>query len=178
MIQEKLQSFLNNYTRITDGSYTLEETGKDATLRKIHLIDIPNNAIIVKMDDVKFHKFLKPNKELGYNKHSDYMLVVNDKIVFFELKSKTDVNESLNEECITKFCSDLCVTKYSDCIFDILLNEGTFFSEKNIHYVLLYQLPTATKTTSFTVLPSNSNPKEYRRIQVANDSVLSYFRAI
>lgn len=179
MDQQRLETLLNNSTKITSGSFTLEETGTDATLRKIHLIDIPNDAIIVKMDDVKFLKFLKPNKELGYNKHSDYMLIVSNKVVFFELKSKTEVNDSLNEECITKFSSDLCVTKYSDSIFEVLLKEGTFFNGKEIHYVLLYQLPSASKNpTLYTQYPPNSTPAEYRRLSVSNDSVISFLRAI
>lgn len=179
MDQQRLETLLNNSTKISSGSFTLEETGTDATLRKIQLIDIPNDAIIVKMDDVKFLKFLKPNKEFGYNKHCDYMLIASNKVVFFELKSKTEVNDSLNKECITKFSSDLCVTKYADSIFDILLKEGTYFNGKEIHYVLLYQLPSASKNpTRYLQYPPNSTPVVYRRLSVSNNSVISFSKTI
>ena len=179
MDKKTLRGTLYNCTECSSGSYLLEETGADATLRAVTMCDIPENALIVKMDKVRFHHFLSDEKRIGFNKHSDYIIVTDDKIVFIEMKSQTEVNQGLRDECRIKFISDDCSLDYSDSIFKKMLNKTSFFERKEHHYVLLFQAPPLKKTpTQPDKLSPNSTPDTFRQISVVNEGTISFYRTI
>ena len=156
MDKETLKKSLCSCSVCSSGSYLLEEKGDDATLRAVTMCDIPQNALVIKMDKVRFSNFLIDRKEIGFNKHSDYIIVTDDKIVFIEMQSKTEVNQELIDECRIKFISDGCSLDYSDSVFKKILHKKPFFEKKEYHYVLLFQaLPIAKTPTHFDKLAPN-----------------------
>lgn len=175
-----LKNSLCKVAQCNNGAVTLVEKDNNATLRKVVLCDVPFGALIVKMDDIKFSNFLKDRKEWGFNKHSDYLIVTNDKLVFIEMKSKGEVGIGLQKECCQKFASDECTITYSDMIFQKMLSKESFFDKRETHFVLLYQAPPITKTAirAEIELPSNTSPDRFRPIPVANDATISFFRTI
>lgn len=174
-----LEKSLYTVKKCTSGMFLLEEPDKSATLKKIHMCDIPNGALIVKMDKTKFNNFLKDQKTWGFNKHSDYLIITNDKIVFVELKSKTDVGTTLKDECIQKFKSDKCTINFADKIFEEMLSKNPFFSNKKQHYVLLYQAPSISKQpTISTIAIPNITPDTFRPIPVQNEGTISFNKTI
>lgn len=160
------------------GAFLLEEHDGAATLKKVTVCDIPVGSLVIKMDNkVKFEKFLKD--QWGFNKHCDYLIVTEDKMVFIELKSKTDVCEKLIDDCQSKFKSDNCMLTYADKIFNEILAKNTFFDKREPHYVLLYQASSMAKSpTIFTSLTPNKTPDTFRKISVANEGTISFFRTI
>ena len=161
------------------GTYLLKETGKDAILNKVYLCDIPCDSLIVKMDNIKFDKFFKAQNGWGFNKHCDYLIVTDDKLVFIQMKSKKEIDQTLITECIQKFSSDECTINYADLIFQKMLSKNSFFDKRETHYILLYQGTSIAKTpTTQGVIISNTTPNTFRAIPVANESTISFNRTI
>lgn len=176
---QTLKNSLCNGHECTTGYFILKESGDNATLTEITMCDIPLNSLIIKMDKVKFHNLLKDDKTWGFNKHSDYLIVTNDKLVFIEMKSKKSVNTELEEECNKKFSSDSCSINYADEIFVRLLSKNYFFSNKESHYVLFYQSTSINKIGfSNDIKLSNKTPETFRKIGVENGATVSYNRVI
>lgn len=175
-----LKDSLCNAVFCNSGEFLLEEKDKHATLKKVTLCNIPNGSLIIRMgNNVKFSNFLKDQRTWGYNKHSDYLIITNDKIVFIEMKSKKEVNQELIEDCIQKFTSDKCVIYYADYIFQEMLLKKTFFNIREHHYVLLYQNLSIAKTlTSIGAELPNITPSTFRRIPISNEGIVSFFRTI
>ncbi len=175
-----LKRYLCNVFQSDDsGIIKLKEESKDATLKLVYICDVPFGSLIIKMDKIRFEKFLNDNQKLGFNKHSDYLIVTEDKLVFIEMKSKREVNHDLVTECINKFSSDNCVLEYADAIFQTMLTKEAFFEKKETHYVLLYQNPSISKTTIAleTECPNNI-PKAFRKIPISNEGTVSFYRTI
>ncbi len=166
-------SFSNLQNEDNSGEFKLKESGKDATLKEVTLINIPNDSLIVKMDGVKFDKLFID--KWGFNKHSDYMVITNDKVIFIEMKSKSEFDDKLGEECRKKFTSDKSVMDYADSIFENILSKNSFFRQKEFHYVLLYQSLSINKTPTIKQ-PNNSNtePNNFRKIAISNEGVIDY----
>lgn len=158
---------------------TLKENTSNATLKSVVLCDIPTGALVVKMDGIKFSNFLIDKKEWGYNKHSDYLIITDDKLVFIEMKSASEISKTLNDECIQKFSADECAVNYADLIFQKMLSKNTFFNKRETHYVLLFQKISMAKTPT-TVIESQSNttPNTFRSIPVVNEATISFSRTI
>ncbi len=175
-----LKDSLCNVNSCNSGSAILEERDNNASLKRITICDIPNGALIVKMDNhVRFSNFIRDQKAWGFNKHSDYLIITNDKIVFIEMKSKKDINQDLIDDCEQKFTSDNCTMHYADSIFREMLSKQSFFDKREPHYVLLYQNPSITKTlTALVKLMPNTTPKAFRRIPISNEGTISFFRTI
>ena len=179
MDKATLKKSLCNCIECSSGSFLLEEKGDDATLRAVSMCDIPKDALIVKMDKVRFNNFLIDRKEIGFNKHCDYIIITDDKIVFIEMKSKTEVNQGLKDECRIKFTSDGCSLDYSDRIFQKILNKNPFFENRECHYVLLFQaLPMTKSPTHPDNLLPNLTPDTFRPLSVVNQGTVSYNRTI
>lgn len=163
----------------TSNTYVLKEKDRDATLNKVTICDIPENTLFIKMDPIRFNKFFIDNKEWGFNKHSDYLIVTQDRLVFIEMKSRKNVNAELEEECRKKFTSDYCTINYADNIFVDLLSKKSFFNNKEIHYVLLYQSNSIVKEdfANHQKTPNNT-PETFRKIPVCNEGIISYNNVI
>ena len=131
------------------------------------------------MDKTRFNNFLSDKKEIGFNKHSDYIIITDDKVVFIEMKSKKEVNQELMDECRTKFTSDECSLDYADAIFQRILNKNSFFKKREFHFVLFYQALSIAKTPTAPENPSpNLTPDTFRPISVVNEGTVSFFRTI
>lgn len=174
-----LKNSLCSVKQHISGLYSFEENGRDATLRKVYMCDIPSGALIIKLDGIKFSKFLIENGSWGFNKHSDYLIITDDKLVFIEMKSKKAVGSDLKKECIQKFSSDECSMNYADLIFQKMLSKNSFFDKREQHYVLLFQAPSIMKTPIKAGAElSNTTPNTFRQIPVANESTISFYRTI
>lgn len=174
-----LRNSLCTVNQCTNGTYLLKETDKSATLNKVYLCDIPYDSLIVKMDRIRFDKFLKDRKDWGFNKHSDYLIITNDKLVFIEMKSKKGIDKTLKDECIQKFSSDECIINYADLVFQKMLSKNSFFDKREAHYILLFQGPSIAKTpTVQRVITGNTTPSTFKAISVANESTISFIRII
>ena len=179
MDAQTLKNSLCSVEQHNSDLYPFEENGNDATLRKVYMCDIPSEALIIKLDKIKFLKFFKENNGWGFNKHSDYLIVTDDKLVFIEMKSTTSVGPDLKNECIKKFSSDECSMNYADLIFQKMLSKNSFFERREPHYVLLFQALPITKTpTKLGTVTSNTTPDTFRQIPVANESTISFYRTI
>ena len=68
----------------SSGQYVMRETGSDATLKEVTIRDIPENSLVIKMDKINFTNLFNSNviKSWGFNKHSDYLIVTQDRLVF------------------------------------------------------------------------------------------------
>ncbi|WP_195344747.1 hypothetical protein [Bacteroides xylanisolvens] len=173
MDKNSLQLALSN-AQCHSNMVQLTEDDPQATLSEINIIDLPDNSIVKKkMDKSKVDNFFIPNREWGYNKHSDYVIITDDHIVLIEIKSRTEVKNDLEHECIQKFSSDLCLLKYADNVFDLMLGKNIFFGSKTIHYVLLYQAPSINKATTMK-MEDNTAPSRFRKISVSNASTISF----
>lgn len=77
----------------------MEENGENATLKKIYVIDIPHNSLVLKPDNFNVHLF----KANTWNKACDYLILAQDShgnyALFIELKSslndRPDATDSL-----------------------------------------------------------------------------------
>ena len=179
MDKATLKKSLCNCVECSNGSFLLEEKGAEATLRAVTMCDIPKDALIVKMDDIRFYKLLIDRKEIGFNKHSDYLIITDDKAVLIEIKSKKEVNQNLFDECRTKFISDECSLGYADDIFQKMMNKNSFFKNKEFHFVLFHQtLSMAKSPIAPEDLSPNLTPDTLRKIPVVNNGTISFFRTI
>lgn len=174
-----LKNSLCNVIQCNSGNQLFEEKTSAATLRKVYMCDIPFGALIIKLDGIKFSKFIKDNSSWGFNKHSDYLIITNDRLIFIEMKSKKEVGPDLKNECIQKFSSDECTMNYTDLIFQKMLSKNVFFERREHHYVLLFQAPSIAKTpTKAGAKRSNTTPDTFRQIPVANESTISFYEMI
>lgn len=175
---QTLKSSVCKGSTCKEGCYTLEESDRSATLRKIVICDLPQEALIIKMDNkVRFNNFLKD--QWGFNKHSDFLIVTDDKLVFIEMKSKTEVCQELEEDCQKKFLSDECTINYADTIFQKMLSKNAFFNKRETHYVLFYQSPSVAKTpTAIGEEEPNISPNSFRKIPVSNEGIISFNKTI
>lgn len=179
MDKKTLKLSLCNCKECTSGSFLLKESKKDATLREVTICDVPIGALIIKMEDAEFNGFLKPNKQWGYNKHSECVIVTDNEMIFIEMKSQQEVNQKLLDECWKKFTSDCCVINYVDNVFIKMLKKKSFFEKKETHFVLLHQALSIAKTpTVMGKLTTNSTPDTFRRIPVVNGGTISFNRTI
>lgn len=179
MDKATLKKSLCNCVECSSGSFVLNETKQDATLREVTICDIPIGAMIIKMEDAEFTGFLKPNKQWGYNKHPECVIVTDNKMIFIEMKSQNEVNQKLKDECWKKFTSDCCVIDYVDDVFLKMLKKNRFFDNKEAHFVLLFQTSSMAKTPIVAgPLPSNLTPDTFRPIPVVNRGTVSFNRTI
>ena len=182
MDQLTLYNSLCNVSQCTSGTFLLEEKDTSATLNKVSICNVPIGALIIKMDVIEFDKLFKTTKAWGFNKHSDYLIITDDMLVFIEMKSATEISQKTSNDCLLKFKSDKCTLFYADKIFEEMLSKNPFFEKREPHFVLFYQNPPITKTptslgTDISVLP-NTTPKTFRKIPVANEGTVSFFRTI
>ena len=179
MDKATLKKSLCNCSDCSAGTFTLEEKGDDTTLRSVTLCDIPLGALIIKMDKIRFSNFLIDKKEIGFNKHSDYLVITDDKVVFIEMKSKKEVNQELLDDCRTKFVSDECSLDYADDVFRRLLNKNSFFENREFNFVLFHQtLSMAKSPIAPKDLSPNLTPDTFRKIPVVNGGTISFIRTI
>ena len=182
MDQLTLYNSFCNVSQCTSGTFLLEEKDTSATLNKVSICNIPFGALIIKMDKIEFVKLFKTTKAWGFNKHSDYLIITDDKLIFIEMKSATEINQKTSDDCLLKYKSDKCTLFYADKIFEEMLSKNSFFEKREPHFVLLYQNPPIAKTstslgTDISVLP-NTTPNTFRKIPVANEGTISFFRTI
>lgn len=172
-----LKNSLCNVAICATGVIKLVEKDRGATLKEVDLCDVPQGALVVKMDPIRFNKLFQD--KWGFNKHSDYLIITETKLVLIELKSKKDVDASLIEECEKKFLSDNSTLSYADIIFKNMLSKNPFFEGRDHHYVLLYQAPSIQKgtTTNETLLPNNT-PQTFRSIPISDKGTISFYKTI
>ena len=115
----------------------LKETGHDAKLKKIDLMDIPENAILIKLDNTREPLTLFKGDK-GECKRCDYILFIeknNDKkIIFIELKSFV----LSNSDILKKFKSSQCLIDYCDSVLKRFFNKENLLSSYRKSFILFY----------------------------------------
>ncbi|OXU14053.1 hypothetical protein SMSP1_02215 [Sedimentisphaera salicampi] len=135
--------------KISQGNNTavLRETGQDAILKKVKLSNIPQNAVILKMDACKCPEYIfRTTKD--HNKRCDYLLIYQKseepvpQLVFIELKSRKLKGIKISNQ----FISSVCLFDY---INSILMNfyEIKALSETKRHFILLHKKRIAKSKT-------------------------------
>lgn len=151
----------------------LKETGAEATLREVKIVNLPQETLVIKMDSVRFHGLFKD--KWGFNKHCDYALVTDSEVVFVELKSRNELTDNMRNDCEKKFQSDICTIEYADAIFANLLSKNKFFINRKKHYVVFYQALSVSKTPTQTKdKKANNSPETFRPIAIQNQGTIRF----
>lgn len=182
ILREVLNGKLIEYHNDTLGliNYSLCETDKSATLKIVHLLNIPSDCIILQLDTISTNSLfngIAANSQYE-NSRCDYLIVTNTDIYFIELKSHKNAPTKRRSECIGKFRASLCLTKYIDEVISIVRQKQKVFASKNAYYVLIYQNTPIDKTiTSLKPKSQPTSPDKFLEIPVANNSDL-YFKEL
>lgn len=156
--------------------FELVETDPQAKLKKVIVSDIPEGALVCRLEHVALTGLTNAPTEKGwsYNKHCDYLIISDNSCIFIEMKSNPKV-ENVRDVTRNKFKADACLMKYADTIFEDLRSKNKFFNGKNCHYVLLYRGENLLKPLlGRKSYPANNYPHLFREIAVKNDEIVSY----
>lgn len=171
-----LHSF-KNATISQNRTLVLTEHGDQATLRKITIENLPNDTFAIKIDKFKVQNVFNQEKEWGYNKHGDYVIVTKDILIFIEMKSTNCLSQDRNKKIITKFQSDTCIIDYFDTLFKRMLGKNHFFSKREKRFVALYRGPEIKPTTSMKPQPpTHVRPESFAKIAVKDDDIVDFRR--
>ncbi|MBQ0141718.1 MAG: hypothetical protein KBT06_02785 [Prevotellaceae bacterium] len=171
MTLTEINNLLSNSSIINTGTIILDEEDRNATLNEVSITDIPNGSVFCKrIDKAKFEKFCIPN--IGHNKHGDHLLLTDDGVFVFELKSASEISEATKIDVATKFKSDKCMFKYVDEIFTQLKGFSHFFEQQKIRCILLYQALNVPIISSGT--PPFDEMGDYFKKSIPNKGTITY----
>ncbi len=141
------------------GYVRLHETGADAKLKKVDILDVPKNSVLLHLEQYEQPKSLFEGKK-GERKRCDYVLVTaignRPLMLFIELKSTTFksgdvVRQFKGAECIMDYC-DAALTRFHD--------QDRVLAQCAKRFVVFYR-PRAHKTrTRPTLLPKDNDSPE------------------
>jgi hypothetical protein len=108
-----LQKLLVNelFGTVENQTAILEENDSSAKLKKVEIIDVPDNSILIKIDYGKPYENFR--SENGHRRRCDYLLIArldnnNKRLLFIEMKS----NSFIPEEITQKFLASECLLDY------------------------------------------------------------------
>lgn len=174
VLNEKLIEYHNDTGKV--GTYKLRELEKNATLKQVNLVGVPEDCIFLQLDCISTNTLFKNGE---YEKRCDYLIISDNVLYFVELKSHENAPISKKNECIGKFRASLCLTKYIDEVISIVRQKQNVFASKNTYYILIYRNTPIDKTTT-SLKPKKSqhtSPDKFLAIPVANNSDL-YFKKL
>lgn len=167
----------NNVAKSHNNTLTLKENGTQATLRSITIENLPIDSFAIKIDDFKVHNVFKGKNGWGYNRHSDYVIITPNILIFIEMKSANHMAYDRQEKIITKFQSDTCILDYLDIIFSRMLGKNTFFDKREKRFIALYRGPEVKTTTSTRPSsPLHIHPDHFAKIAVKDGDTINFNR--
>lgn len=133
----------------------LRETGADARLKRVDILDIPEGSVLVKLDGVDQPKSLFKGK-YGERQRCDYLLVtvVNNRpfLVFFEMKTRV-VKDS---EVARQFKGAECLVDYCNAALNRFHGQDNLLDQCEKRFVVFYK-PSLAKQRTRPVFPGNAN---------------------
>ena len=138
----------------------LKETGKNARLREVTIIDLPSDSIVVKIDKFEQPKTLFKGKN-GECKRCDYILALAKEkrrfLLFIEMKS----GRLNNAEVQQQFKGAECVIDYCDAVIDRFHSQKDVFKSYEKRFVIFYKPNLAKRTTQpFRKPAKNDSPEK------------------
>lgn len=137
------------------GFARLHETGADAKLKQVDIFDVPENSVLLHLEQYEQPKSLFKGKK-GERKRCDYVLVTaignRPLLLFIEMKSaKLETSELVRQfkgaECIMDYC-DAALTRFHD--------QDRVLARCAKRFVIFYR-PRLSKTRTRPVFPSKDN---------------------
>lgn len=176
-----LNTLRNSFNKVIipkDNTLCLTESDGEATLNKIEIYDVPPETFAVKIDKFKLDNVFKTAGKWNYNKHGDYLIVTEKKLIFIEMKSAKKVEGSMSEQLRNKFLSDTCIISYFDSIFSNMLSKNSFFKDMETLYIAFYRSPSIQKfpTNMVAQEPEHTSPEKYAKFGVHNEQKINFNR--
>jgi len=163
----------NILRKINNNIAHLSEKVRNAGLKSIKIANIPNNAVLLYMDDTDTQKIFKSTK--GENKRCDYLLIMDDTVLFLEMKTDSKAPEHYQDECIMKFNAVDCLMAYIDIVINRIYGKERIYEHRKKRFVLFYKAPSIAKTTT-SLKPArriiNDTPENMLTLPVDNDSTI------
>lgn len=133
----------------------LREQGKEAKLKSVDLMDIPDDSIVLKMDTYQQPSTLfRGNK--GENRRCDYVVITNienrDVLLFIELKSSSLSNKEVQQQ----FMGAECAIDYCNSALKRFHKQDGYFDSFEKRFVVFYKGGSIAKTPTGT--KTNNNP--------------------
>ena len=156
----------------------LIEKDESAKLRKVNILDLPSNTMVLALDKIKTDTLFQKGK--GQNTRCDYLIITDDKVIFVEMKSHEDAPNVYRDDCIKKYTSSKCLLAYIDEVVLELYQQPKILEHKDQHYVLLYKDFSINKTSTSlkpSTALSNTTPEHFLDIAVENDGEI-YFKQL
>ena len=154
---------------ITTGEVLLEEPGPAATLRTVCVHELPNEAMVLRMDGTVAQKLVHSAR--GENRRCDFVLFLEYQghkyAIFTELKSGE--NDAVGDDIVQKFLGTDCILDYCASILDRFYSVPKAWADYERRYVLMYKAPSMSKLpTRFSPHPRNDTPRTAMLLAVEN----------
>jgi len=138
----------------------LKETGKNARLREVTIIDLPSDSIVVKIDKFEQPKTLFKGKN-GECRRCDYILALAKEnrrfLLFIEMKSGRLNNVEIQQQ----FKGSECVIDYCDAVLERFHGQDDVFKSYEKRFVIFYKPNLAKRTTQpFRKPAKNVSPEK------------------
>ena len=163
-------------TPIDDQIANLIEKERQAKLKLVKILNVPNDSTLIKGEDTQVKNYFN-NTVRGNNMRCDYILIANNTIFYIELKTNSEASTILANDCIKKFKATKCIIDYFDSIL-LEFNNRSFFNEKEKRFVLFHLSPSINKTTT-SLKPKeeypaivNNIPENFKFFFVRNEEMI------
>jgi hypothetical protein len=138
----------------------LKETRKNAMLREVTIMDLPNDSIVLKIDKFEQPKTLFKGKN-GECKRCDYILALAKEnrrfLLFIEMKSGRFNNAEVQQQ----FKGSECVMDYCDAVLERFHGHDDVFKKYEKRFVIFYKPNLAKRTTQpFRKPAQNDSPEK------------------
>jgi hypothetical protein len=155
----------NSSAECRNPNLILTETNKTTKLRKVNLIEFPDDKVILKPDKslCSISSIFKSNQ--GECKNCDYIIITNINgkgyVFYVEMKSKV-------EEIVAKFKSSTCSINYISCVLEKFYNNNLLLNYYDHRYILFYLLPIGKLPTKPLRVRKNSSPDDALEYGIAD----------
>ncbi|MGO8878218.1 MAG: hypothetical protein ACLPVO_08815 [Desulfomonilaceae bacterium] len=137
----------------------LKETRKNADLREVTIMDLPNNSIVLNIEKFEQPKTLFKGKN-GECKRCDYILLLTDEkqkiLLFIEMKSGRFSNAGVQRQ----FKGAECVIDYCDAVLERFHGQNGLFKSYEKRFVIFYKPSLAKRTTQPFKTPTKNDSPE------------------
>jgi len=155
--------YMSTFVEYGRNCVKLKETRKNADLREVTIMDLPNNSIVLNIEKFEQPKTLFKGK-MGECKRCDYILVLTEEkqkiLLFIEMKSGR-----LNmAEIQRQFKGAECAIDYCDAVLNRFHAQDGFFKSYKKRFVIFYKPNLAKRTTQpFITSVKNDSPERALR---------------
>ncbi|MBP9742892.1 MAG: hypothetical protein KBD37_06005 [Burkholderiales bacterium] len=154
---------------------TLIEKHHQATLKRINIKGIPEDAIILHIERIGM-AYIFPNKHSSYSR-VDYLIITESSIYFIEMKSSKNADTAKQSDCIKKYKSTECILPYIDEVISMFCNIDKIFINKEKKFILLYHSKGSINKAPTSGKPdgnSNNTAENFLSLAVENDGEIHF----